>query len=267
MKIKGSILIIASILLIAMVSVIYKPLTIAIAKQQIKKAINAKSVEIGSCRWDLFHRLSFFDISVQVPDKTLFKAKVVSVEFSLASIVQGKILGFGIQDGTLKYDQVKVSNINVANNQLTAEALGGRIMGSFNLSMAKPLVYDGTFQFIDMDLTRIVKEFDLKKKVELSGTVEGELIVTGRDGALRILNGTFRSGQEGGVVTVKDTRFLQNIARSSNQPLDILVESLRRYHYNIGNVELKLIGRNLVFNASMAGETGKRNIAITLHDI
>jgi hypothetical protein len=59
---------------------------------------------------------------------------------------------------------------------------------------------------------------------------------------------------------------LKKIAQGSQQPLDIVVESLKKYHYNSGGLKLFLEKGNLVLDLALEGEAGKRHINITLHD-
>jgi hypothetical protein len=68
------------------------------------------------------------------------------------------------------------------------------------------------------------------------------------------------------MLTIKDSGYLENMARSSGQSLDILVESLKNYHYNSGVAKLSLERNNFIFDIFLEGETGKRNLKVTLHD-
>jgi len=80
------------------------------------------------------------------------------------------------------------------------------------------------------------------------------------------LEGDLSSGKDGGVLTIKDSRFLENMARSSNQALDLVVESFKNYRYNTGVVSLGLENNNVVFLIDLEGSAGKRSLKIIWHD-
>jgi hypothetical protein len=68
------------------------------------------------------------------------------------------------------------------------------------------------------------------------------------------------------MLTITDDKFLNNVAKSSGQSLDILVESFKNYHYNTGVMKLSLERGDIVFDIALEGEAGKRNLSIVLHD-
>jgi hypothetical protein len=92
------------------------------------------------------------------------------------------------------------------------------------------------------------------------------MTVTGRGADIHILDGDFSAVDPGGLLEIKNEEFLKNIARNSQQPLDIVIASFKDYHYNVGALRVALEKSDLVFDAALDGETGKRNINITLHD-
>ena len=59
---------------------------------------------------------------------------------------------------------------------------------------------------------------------------------------------------------------LENMARDTKQPLDLLVESFKDYQYNIGTIKLFLDHNNLTLDIVLDGEAGKRELKIILHD-
>ncbi|MDP2911079.1 MAG: hypothetical protein Q8N76_01950, partial [Candidatus Omnitrophota bacterium] len=59
---------------------------------------------------------------------------------------------------------------------------------------------------------------------------------------------------------------LENVAKQSNQPLDIIVESFRNYNYNNGMISLGMESGNLVMDIKLDGKAGKRNLAVVLHN-
>jgi hypothetical protein len=68
------------------------------------------------------------------------------------------------------------------------------------------------------------------------------------------------------MMVVKDETMLKNMARAADQPLDILMESFKDYHYNTGVMKLGLARDDLNLDIILDGEKGKRNLSVTLHD-
>ena len=85
----------------------------------------------------------------------------------------------------------------------------------------------------------------------------------GKGAALTALSGDFAAADPGGILVIKDDTMLKNVAASSGQPLDLLMESFK--NYNKGLVKLGLAPDGIVFGIDMDGETGKRNFDIVWH--
>ena len=100
----------------------------------------------------------------------------------------------------------------------------------------------------------------------MSGFLSGELLLNGDRNTIEVLTGDFSTAHIGGTLVINDTRFLENIARNTNQPVDILVESFQNYHYNSGTMKLSKEKDNLILDVALDGELGKRDLTVTLHN-
>ena len=175
----------------------------------------------------------------------------------------------------INYDKLKIekiqSNVKLKDkylflDSLSADLLSGKIQGDLSLLIDKIPEYSVNLKVADMDLDTFVNDFKLNEKLNLSGRLSGVFALEGSGLNFTFLNGDFSSNAPGGDLTIKDKSYLEKIARNSGKSLDILVESFKNYHYNNGMVKLSLQEGNLIFNIAMEGETGKRNLAITLHN-
>jgi hypothetical protein len=175
----------------------------------------------------------------------------------------------------IQYGKVKVTDVKakvapqekgLLVDSLSAQILNGTLAGSLSFKIDEPLKYFARVIFTNLDLAEVVQAFDLKKEVQMSGRVSGKMTVTGRGADIHILDGDFSAVDPGGLLEIKNEEFLKNIARNSQQPLDIVIASFKDYHYNVGALRVALEKSDLVFDAALDGETGKRNINITLHD-
>lgn len=174
-----------------------------------------------------------------------------------------------------KYDKLKIAGVRsmakLYRNELfldnfSAKALDGNIDGDLNFKFDKLPVYSAQLEFINLDIARFIDDFNLQDKFEMTGRLNGKLRIAGEGSRINLLGGDFFSLQDGGVLLIKDKRFLENMARNTNQSLNLLVESFQNYHYNTGRVKLFLDKEDVVLDAVLGGELGKRNLEIRLHD-
>lgn len=218
-------------------------------------------------------------LAKQLIDSLDFKIdSLVSQKFRLENaflkINQKQVLGdFGIQK--LQYDKFKTENIksrvrienkNLFLDSLSAKLLDGGVQGDLSLKIEKNPEYLVNLKFINLDLETVVKDFNLEEKLKMSGRIGGIAALKGRGSDINILSGDFNAIEPGGILTIKDTGFLEKIARNSNQSLDIMMESFKNYCYNKGVMKLSLDKSNLILDIALEGQAGKRNLNIILHD-
>jgi len=117
-----------------------------------------------------------------------------------------------------------------------------------------------------MKIEQFIRDFKLQEKFFMDGELNGSILLKGKGTDVQVVDGNFTASPKGGMLIIKDARFLENIARRADQPLDLLVESFRNYHYNTGIISLSLKEDDLILGMALDGETGKRDLNITLHD-
>ena len=185
-----------------------------------------------------------------------------------------------LRPGLLYIDQVKYNKLKIEKiessvrledkslclDSLSAEFLGGKIQGNASLKTEKNGERFINLEFMNVDLNTLVNDFNLNEKVQINGRLGGAVTLKGTGLEINVLDGDFTTAEPGGTLTIKDTGFLEKIARNSNQPLDILVESFKDYHYNTGVMRLSLEGDSLILVIDLEGETGKRNLNIVVHN-
>ncbi|MBN1870663.1 MAG: YdbH domain-containing protein [Candidatus Omnitrophica bacterium] len=180
---------------------------------------------------------------------------------------------FHVQD--IKYDKARITGLKgtvrlkgrgLVVEAFSMQAYGGQITGDVTLAVNEVPEYSAHLKFVDLGIEGFLRDFKLDERFQMTGGVNGTLVIDGKGTDLDILSGDFSMAKAGGMLTIKDTRMMENLAQSSNQPLDILVESFRQYHYNSGTVALSLDENNIILDLALDGEAGKRNLNITLHD-
>jgi hypothetical protein len=183
----------------------------------------------------------------------------------------------GLYIPRVNYDNLKTGEIKssakfkdsaISMSPLSIDFLGGNIAGDFNISILRPDIvkYDFNLKALNLNIRSFVEDFKLIDKFEMTGRLEGAMSLEGSGPGVNKLNGTFFTDQPGGVLIIKDTKFLENVAKNSKQPLDIIVESFKNYNYNSGILKLYMDNGNLVLDVNLEGQTGKRNLTVVLHE-
>lgn len=203
-----------------------------------------------------------------------FNAKGLILENAHLKASQGESGDFYV--GNLQYDKAKISQIkgkamlidkNLFLDILDSLVLGGQVLGDFSIGLDKFGDYRVNLEFIDLDLEKFVKDFNLGEKLQMSGKLNGRITSSGSGFKVNALSGDFITAEPGGVMIIKDAEFLKNLARSSRQSPDILVESFKDYHYNTGIMKLSKKKDNIVLDIDLEGESGKRNLSTTLYTL
>lgn len=226
---------------------------------------------VFSCRLDLAARsIDYLDFQVE-------SLGIAGVKLSNASLRAAQNLPAGNLDiGQLKYDKLKIAAIKgkarlkgngLSVEELSAQALDGAVQGDFSVNIAQEISYLLDLRFLNLDIESFIDDFNLKDKFEMSGSLSGSVVVQGKGADITVLGGDFSSDSSGGILVIKDKKLLENMAGKTNKSLDLLVESFKNYCYNKGIIRLSLEQGDLLLDVALDGDTGKRNLNITLHEL
>jgi len=257
----------------------FKPRLISFYNIEIKKdkAYDIKIKEAG-ITYDLkalvnknIAKVSFNDVSAGINPLKTFSADridVLNLNPDSAELYIPRINYDNLKTGEIK-SSVKFRDSAISMSPLSVNFLGGNITGDLNILIlsAEIVKYDFRLKALDLNIRSFVEDFKLIDKFEMTGSLEGAMSLEGSGPAVNELNGTFFTDKPGGILIIKDTRFLENIAKNSKQPLDIIVESFKNYNYNSGILKLYLSNGSIFMNISLNGETGRRDFTVVLHDV
>ncbi|MCM8819170.1 MAG: YdbH domain-containing protein [Candidatus Omnitrophica bacterium] len=146
----------------------------------------------------------------------------------------------------------------------SAKLFGGDIKGGGNFNFNNK-EYDFILHFFNIDLQNLVKDLELIDKFEITGKWQGIFMVNGIGKNFKNLDGNFSSVQAGNI-TITDKKILEEIAKRKDLSLEILVERFTDYKYNKANMDVSILGKNLVLGIVFEGRKGKSNFQIVLHD-
>ncbi|MFC1699570.1 YdbH domain-containing protein [Candidatus Omnitrophota bacterium] len=246
----------------------------ALELSDINLDFNTKDLTIQSvfsCRLDLAAQaIEYLDFQVE-------SLGLAGVKLNNASLRAAQDLPAGNLDiGQLKYDKLQLTAIKgktrlkgnrLSVEELSAQALNGAVQGELTVSIAQEIDYLLDLRFLNLDIESLVDDFNLKDKFEMSGSLSGSVAVQGRGARITVLGGDFSSDSPGGILIIKDKALLENLAGQTNESLDLLVENFKNYRYNTGTLRLSLEQNNLLLDVALDGDTGKRNLNITLHEL
>ncbi|MBF0216740.1 MAG: YdbH domain-containing protein [Candidatus Omnitrophica bacterium] len=162
---------------------------------------------------------------------------------------------------------VKVENDSIVLDQLAGTVFNGMIRGKAEMDLRKDGRFTASIDLTGLDLGTFIRDFKLAEKVEVTGTIGGGLRLAGSMTALTGITGEFSTDIPGGVLVIKDTTFLANMAKRTGQSIDMLMENFSRYVYNKGGMKVGFNGRDMSLDIEMEGEAGKRTFNVVLHDI
>jgi hypothetical protein len=149
-------------------------------------------------------------------------------------------------------------------NGLSAHALGGDIRGEGKLRLDNDLDYLVNLSARGIALDRVTGDLDLKSRVQMSGTLGGEIGLRGQGRTVRFLDADCSIAAPGGTLVITDAGFLDTISKSSGQYLEAVTEGFKDYRYAEGRAHVYKEGEDYVLDVLLEGEQGKRNFKITV---
>ncbi len=175
----------------------------------------------------------------------------------------------------INYNKLKIGDVvgksglkgNILNiSPMLVSFLGGNVKGEFNISLDQDMNYNLRLNSQGLEIKRLVNEMEFNEKFDMTGRLDGEFSFSGKGQDIKDIKGYFSTDASGGILVIKDKTFLENVAKQSNQSLDIIVESFRNYNYNNGIIKLEIENGNLAMDMRLDGITGKRSLTVMLHD-
>lgn len=162
----------------------------------------------------------------------------------------------------LKSDRLNLENIQ-------ANFFDNIIAGSLEINWSNDLNYRLSLAVQSFNISALVEIFEMKNRFDLTGYFTGQTVLEGsitniQD--LKFVDGYFLSQEPGGNLVIRDQKFLENLAVSSKQPLELIKSSFENYQYNNSLLKVFTKDKDLFFNISFDGKQGKRNLEVVLHD-
>nr|MBU1327795.1 YdbH domain-containing protein [Candidatus Omnitrophota bacterium] len=215
------------------------------------KSIDYMKLNISSCKTNLFEIEGLILSASQGQDTGEFYIKGINYNNLKVADVMGK-------------SELKGKSLCI--KPLLISFLGGNVKGEFNITLDQDIDYNLSLDTQGMEIKRFVDDMKLNEKFNMTGRLGGAFYLSGKGQDIKDIKGDFNTDAPGGVLIIKDKTFLENVAKQSNQPLDIIVESFRNYNYNNGMIKLFMESGNIGLDLELDGSSGKRSLAVILHD-
>ena len=234
------------ILIIAfLLAVSIKPIIIHSVKKQLAGIFIGSTVKISGCDLIPPHQLILAGIEIDRSPLYHFGVGRISFDFGFSSLLKRNITRVSIEDISVK--------INSEEQSISDFARKVRMSGSAAL-------VPNSVEISQIELGMKFKEFSV------DGKLGGAVKISADYANLSGVDGKFNVLKPGGALTIDDNQYLKNMARSSGNSLDKLMESFKNYHYNNGIIKLSLKDNNIIIDIALDGATGKRNLTVALHD-
>jgi hypothetical protein len=178
--------------------------------------------------------------------------------------------------GQSGYQKIKVNDIKgkilfdtdvVHLDEITASLFDGAVRGDVRMGFQNGPALEVALKAQDLDITTIIQDLELTEKVLMNGQLIGTIGLTMYGPDIKAFRTSFVVKEPGGALTIKDTHFLENLAKNREQSLSVLMESFRDYQYNVGTIKFFAEGNDLVLQMILDGAYGKRNLNVTVHDM
>ncbi len=149
-------------------------------------------------------------------------------------------------------------------DEISGSLLGGGISSTGRLVFGKKAwALDSKVHFEKIELRELLKAFQAEKGVKTSGSFSGDVRIVLENGYLRDLSGRLDS-VAGGDFIITDTSLLGNNLMGG-QAANIVVENLKNYHYDIGNIQINKEGQDIRMTILLEGKAGSRDFKVIWH--
>ncbi len=147
---------------------------------------------------------------------------------------------------------------------LNGTFLGGSVTVTGDASLAaSSFDAKGEVFVAGLDVAQLIQALKLGERLDATGLYGGRLDVVFQDGLCRVLSGTIKNGS-GGRLYVADVSLLKG-AGVGQQAGNIVVENLKNYHYDRGEIVFSQEGRNVKLDFMLEGPAGSRQLEVVLH--
>ncbi len=149
-------------------------------------------------------------------------------------------------------------------DRLEMLVLGGKISGRGRIVFSQhSWQLELTLQLQGIRMEDLMKILAMEKRVEASGLYDGSLSIVLQDSRIKDLSGELVS-KSGGKFLITDPSLLAGDLGGQGS-VNIVVENLTNYYYDIGNVKIRNEAQNIKIGILLSGQAGARSLDVFWH--
>lgn len=284
---KKEYIIFASILaVILVVGVLGRSFILGSALKQLKSAFPGCEVTVGNAEIKGADLISFSNIKVTRGDTNKYKVKELDIRFTPFTLFNRTIpkvsldgcsilvcspqskLKEAVQFSAPKPGAmfiVESLEINDLALRIDTNDLDVSAVIRADASIKKEIAYDAVIKIDNINLGLLAKSLGASEKVDIRGTMSGEISLSGKDLRIDAVKGEFTAGEPGGTITIKDEEFINTLAKQSKQPVEMIRDSFKSYNYTKGALSVYRDKDAVLLHLQMEGLQGKRDLTVALH--
>lgn len=259
---------------VGVVSFFYSDIAEIVAIAKLETAFAGSSVSIENVVSDLSTGLTFNGIVIKGGNYEI-SIEEAGFRWALSPLPIGRVRQAYIGGAECRYARLVIKDISAnirmdkgsfAAEDISGTVFGGKLTGTIGARFDEDDIFYADLRFNGIRLLALAEELEFADKIELSGSMNGNMAIEARGTKVASIDGRFDTSREDNVFNIKDTSYLEKITGQTQQPADILVESLKDYRYNTGTLKLGLEGPDILLDINMDGDQGKRDLTVVLHD-
>ncbi|MFA5336521.1 MAG: hypothetical protein WC324_06350 [Candidatus Omnitrophota bacterium] len=264
-----------------------KSLILGAALNQLKGSFPGYKVTVGNAEIKSVDLISFSDIDISKGDTNRYRVKELDIRFTPFTLFNRTIPKISLDScsiyikspkGKLKelvrlpeagagalfiVDSLEINDlvldIHTADVDLNAVIRA-------DASIKKEISYNAVMKLNSVNLGLLAKSLGASEKVDISGSMSGDISLSGKDMRLDAIKGEFTSDELGGTIIIKDEEFINTLAKQSKQPVEMIRDSFKLYNYTKGTLSVSKEKDAILLHLKLDGPKGKRDLTIAVHE-
>ncbi|MDD5423650.1 MAG: hypothetical protein PHR74_00040 [Candidatus Omnitrophica bacterium] len=263
-----------------------KSIILGAALDRLKGFFPGYEVKVGNAEIKSVDLVSFGNISIAKGDTNIYRVKELDIRFTPFTFFNRTIPKVSMDSCSIyikspksklkelvRFPEAKAGALFIVDsleiNDLvldirTADVDFDAIIRA-DASIKKDISYSAVMKLNSVNLGLLAKSLGASEKVDISGSMSGEISMSGKDMRIDAIKGEFASGELGGTIIIKDEEFINTLAKQSNQPVEMIRDSFKLYKYTKGTLSVSKEKDAILLHLMLDGPKGKRDMTIALH--
>jgi hypothetical protein len=271
---------------IFIVGIFGRSLILGFALKQLKGAFPGHVVTVGNAEIKSADLISFSNIKITKGDTNVYKVKELDIRFTPLTLFSRTIPKVSLGNCSIVINSPKnklkelvrfpapkagaifiVESLEVNGLALEIHTADFDVSATIraDASIKKEITYDAVMSLNSVNIGLLAKSLGASEKVDIKGTMSGEISLGGKDFRIDTVKGEFTTTGPGGTIIINDEEFINRLAKQSKQPVEMIRDSFKFYNYTKGTLSVSKDKDAILLHLLMDGLQGKRDLTIALH--